>query len=70
MHQPMAIYEPPPPAPPLRRPAIRYPFPLRPDMVVYATLPIDLTAAEAKRIEAFIMALAMPADERRESEGP
>lgn len=38
---------------------IDYPFPLRDDLLARLVLPRDLTAAEAKRLMAFVSALAM-----------
>jgi hypothetical protein len=38
---------------------IRYPFPLRPNVVVTVELPVDLSSREAQRLSAFISALAI-----------
>ena len=38
---------------------ITHDFPLRPDLIVRLTLPVDLTAADAERMAAFIAALAV-----------
>jgi hypothetical protein len=36
----------------------RYPFPLRPDLMVYLSLPRDLRRGEAQRLGAYLMSLA------------
>lgn len=38
---------------------VQYPFPLRPDSLVYLSLPRDLRRSEAERIAAFVASLAM-----------
>lgn len=37
----------------------RYPFPLRPDLMVYLSLPRDLRRGEAQRLGAYLMSLAV-----------
>lgn len=42
---------------------VAYDFPLRPDVLVRLTLPMDLTVAEAARIGEMVNALAFPEDD-------
>lgn len=39
---------------------LTYPFPLRPDMTITLTLPVDLTADEAEKLAVFLRTLAVP----------
>ena len=45
----------------------RYPFPLRPDLMVYLSLPRDLRRGEAQRLGAYLMSLAV--DDEAKSPG-
>jgi hypothetical protein len=40
---------------------VAYEVPLRPDLLVRQTLPVDLTAADADRLSAFVRSLAFVA---------
>jgi hypothetical protein len=41
---------------------VEYPFPLRQGRLAYLKLPVDLTAAEVKRLTAFMNTLAVEVD--------
>jgi len=39
---------------------IQHPFPLRPDLMIFLELPVDLTEVDAERIATFVRGLAWP----------
>lgn len=47
---------------------VQYPFPLRPDVMAYLSLPRDLRRSEAERIAAFVASLAMDAKADRQGD--
>lgn len=50
-------------APPMRPVVIAHDFPLRPDLIVRLSLPVDLPTAEAARLNRIVGALALPGPE-------
>lgn len=52
-----------PPSPPKHPVILVHDFPLRPGLIIRLSLPVDLTTAEARRLNGIVAALAMPGPE-------